>query len=530
MCGIVGIVGKSQVSTELFEALGLLQHRGQDAAGIATQDGGRIVSKKSTGLVRDVFSPLDLATALGTMGIGHVRYPTAGCHAADEAQPLYVNSPYGIALAHNGNLTNAARLKKELFEVDRRHINTESDSEVLLNVFAHELQKSSRPHLTAQGIYKAVHGVHHRCRGGYAVVAMINGHGLVGFRDPNGIRPLVLGERLTPSGTEYMIASESCALDVLGFTHVRDIGAGEAVFIDIQGHMQQRRCWEPVRLTPCLFEYVYLARPDSIIDGTSVYQARRRMGRKLASQIMRRWPAHDIDVVIPVPDTSLTSAFELAAELGIAYREAFVKNRYISRTFIMPDQSQRELSVRRKLNPIGEEFNGRNVLLVDDSIVRGTTSKQIIHLAREAGARKVYFASAAPPVRFPNFYGIDMPCAEELIAHAHTEAEIAQLIGADRLFYQDLDDLIASAAEANTRVQGFETSIFDGIYPAGRIDHNARFYGVRCCPSEAVQGIGSRHIPKDRSAVVTYPGDCAGGTNISQGSSKRIKTVSIKEC
>ncbi|RJQ86473.1 MAG: amidophosphoribosyltransferase [Desulfobacteraceae bacterium] len=471
MCGITGIAGRSQVSFELFEALGLLQHRGQDAAGIATIAGGKIIFRKATGLVRDVLRPVDLEKALGTLGIGHVRYPTAGCRAADEAQPLYVNSPYGIALAHNGNLTNAARLKKELFEVDRRHINTESDSEILLNIFAHELQKNSRPHLTARGIFKAVQGVHHRCRGGYAVVAMINGHGLVGFRDPNGIRPLVLGERLTPSGPEYMIASESCALDVLGFTHVRDIGAGEAVFIDMQGRLQQRRCWETVRLTPCLFEYVYLARPDSIIDGTSVYQARRRMGRRLAAKILRQWTPRDIDVVIPVPDTSLTSAFEMAAELGIAYREAFVKNRYISRTFIMPDQSQREVSVRRKLNPIGEVFRGRNVLLVDDSIVRGTTSKQIIRLAREAGANKVYFASAAAPVKYPNFYGIDMPSAEELIAHDHTEEEVAKLIGADRLFYQDLDDLIASAGEGNTQVQGFETSIFDGVYPAGRIDH-----------------------------------------------------------
>lgn len=481
MCGIVGIVGKSQVSLELFESLGLLQHRGQDAAGIATQDGGKIVSIKSTGLVRDIFGPMDLAKATGTMGIGHVRYPTAGCHAADEAQPLYVNSPYGIALAHNGNLTNAVQLKKELFEVDRRHINTESDSEILLNVFAHELQKNSRPHLTARGIFKAVQGVHHRCRGGYAVVAMINGQGLLGFRDPHGIRPIVIGERLTAYGTEYMIASESCALDVLGFTHIHDIGPGEAVHIDLQGLMQRRRCWEPVKRSPCLFEYVYLARPDSIIDGTSVYQARRRMGRRLAAKIKRLWAAPDIEVVIPVPDTSLTSAFELADELGAAYREAFVKNRYINRTFIMPDQTQRELSVRRKLNPIGEEFRGRNVLLVDDSIVRGTTSKQIIRLAREAGARKVYFASAAPPVRFPNFYGIDMPCAEELIAHDRTEAEIAQLIGADRLFYQDLDDLIASAGEGNDQVQGFETSIFDGIYPAGRIDDRAEALRVGSC-------------------------------------------------
>jgi amidophosphoribosyltransferase len=470
MCGIVGLAGKTSVSIELFEALGLLQHRGQDAAGIATSADGKVFARKATGLVRDVFSPSDLTAALGPMGIGHVRYPTAGCHAADEAQPLYVNSPFGIALAHNGTLTNAVQLKKELFEVDRRHINTESDSEVLLNVFAHELHKSSRPHLTANGIFKAIQGVHRRCRGGYAVVAMINGHGLVGFRDPNAIRPIVLGERDKPAGTEYMIASESCALDVLGYRRVRDIGPGEAVFIDLHGRLRQHICWEPVRRTPCLFEYVYLARPDSIIDGTSVYKARRRMGQKLAAKILRQWPDHNIDVVIPIPDTSLTSAFELADELGIRYREAFVKNRYISRTFIMPDQSQREMSVRRKLNPIGNVFKDRNVLLVDDSIVRGTTSRQIIRLAREAGARKVYFASAAPPVRFPNFYGIDMPCAEDLIAHNHSEAEVTELIGADRLFYQDITDLIASAAEGNPLLQGFETSIFDGIYPAGHIE------------------------------------------------------------
>jgi amidophosphoribosyltransferase len=433
MCGIVGIAGREQVSFELFEALGLLQHRGQDAAGIATSARGKIFSKKASGLAREIFSPADLSQAPGTMGIGHVRYPTSGCGAADEAQPLYVNSPYGIALAHNGNLTNAATLKKELFQVDRRHINTESDSEVLLNVFAHELQRNSRPRLTVEGIFASVQGVHRRCRGGYAAVTMINGHGLVAFRDPDGIRPLVLGERRTCAGTEYMIASESCALDVLGYRLVGDIDAGEAVYIDTQGRMQRQPGHKSVRLTPCLFEYVYLARPDSIIDGTSVYQARRRMGRKLADKIRQHWPDHDIDVVIPIPDTSLTSAFELADALGVPYREAFVKNRYVSRTFIMPDPSQRRFSVRRKLNPIAELFNGRKVLLVDDSIVRGTTSKQIIRLAREAGAVKVYFASAAPPVRFPNFYGIDMPYAQDLIAHNHTEAEIADLIGADRL-------------------------------------------------------------------------------------------------
>jgi amidophosphoribosyltransferase len=470
MCGIAGIAGRGQISFELFEALGLLQHRGQDAAGIATFAEGKIFSKKSNGLAREVFSPADLAGSLGGMGIGHVRYPTAGCGAADEAQPLYVNSPYGVALAHNGNLTNAVRLKKELFEVDRRHINTDSDSEVLLNVFAHELHRNSRPRLTAEGIFKAVQGVHQRCRGGYAVVALINGHGLVAFRDPHGIRPIILGERVAESGTEYMVGSESCALDVLGFRRLGDIGPGEAVLIDTGGRLLRRDCHETPLLTPCIFEYVYLARPDSIIDGTSVYQARRRMGRSLAASIRRRWADHDIDVVIPIPDSSLTSAFELADALGLAYREAFIKNRYVTRTFIMPDALQRAASVRRKLNPISEEFKGRKVLLVDDSIVRGTTSRQIIRLAREAGAANVYFASAAPPVRFPNYYGIDMPCAEDLIAHDRTEAEVAGLIGADRLFYQDLEDLIACASAGNPRIDGFETSIFDGVYRAGRID------------------------------------------------------------
>jgi amidophosphoribosyltransferase len=470
MCGIVGIAGRSSVAAELYEALSILQHRGQDAAGMATCSDGRIFLHKEGGLVRDVFQAADLVGIPGTMGIGHVRYPTAGCHSSQEAQPFYVNSPYGIALAHNGNLTNAARLKKELFDVDRRHINTGSDSEVLLNIFAHELNQNSRPRLTADDVFRSVRAVHRRCRGGYAVVAMINGHGLVGFRDPHGIRPVVLGERRTPSGSEYMIASESCALDVLGFTLIGDIGAGEAVYIDLQGCLWRRDCSGHAPFRPCIFEYVYLARPDSIINGTSVYQARLRMGRNLAAKIGREWPRHDIDVVIPVPDTSLTAALELAACLGVTYREGFIKNRYINRTFIMPSQSERETSVRRKLNPIAQEFKNRKVLLVDDSIVRGTTSRQIITLARAAGAEKVYFASAAPPVRFPNVYGIDMPTAGELIAHGRKEEQVAAKIGADRLIYQDLDDLIASVAEGNPTLQGFECSIFDGDYIAGGIE------------------------------------------------------------
>jgi amidophosphoribosyltransferase len=467
MCGIAGIAGYSPVSPSLYEALAILQHRGQDAAGMATCSEGKMIFHKANGLVRDVFLTADVERLVGTMGIGHVRYPTAGSHSSLEAQPFYVNSPFGIALAHNGNLTNAAQLKKELYRVDRRHINTDSDSEVLLNVFAHELHKNSRSQLTAETIFKAVSGVHRRCRGGYAVVAMINGHGLVGFRDPHGIRPAVLGVRRTGLGSEYMIASESCVLDVLGFTLIGDIDAGEAVYIDMENSLQRRRCSDEARLSPCIFEYVYLARPDSIIDGTSVYQARLRMGRQLAAKIKRQWPDHDIDVVIPVPDTSLTAAFELANQLQVTYREAFIKNRYINRTFIMPSQRERETSVRRKLNPIAQEFRDKNVLLVDDSIVRGTTSRQIVQLARAAGAAKVYFASAAPPVRFPNVYGIDMPSAAELVAHGRSEPEIAALIGADRLMYQDLADLIVSVCEDNARLQSFECSIFDGVYIAG---------------------------------------------------------------
>jgi amidophosphoribosyltransferase len=468
MCGIIGIAGYSPVSPSLYEALSILQHRGQDAAGMATCDQGKMFFHKANGLVRDVFQTADLDRLIGTAGIGHVRYPTAGNYSSSlEAQPFYVNSPFGIALAHNGNLTNATQLKKELYQVDRRHINTDSDSEVLLNIFAHELQKNSQIQLTAEAIFKSVSGVHRRCRGGYAVVAMINGYGLVGFRDPHGIRPIMLGERRTKLGSEYMIASESCVLDVLGFTLIGDLDAGEAVYIDLRNSLQRRRCSEEAPLSPCIFEYVYLARPDSIIDGTSVYQARLRMGRELAAKIKRQWPDHDIDVVIPIPDTSLTAAFELANCLQLTYREAFIKNRYINRTFIMPTQSERETSVRRKLNPITQEFHNKNVLLVDDSIVRGTTSKQIIHLARTAGAAKVYFASAAPPVCYPNVYGIDMPSVDELIAHGRSEQEIAELIGADRLFYQNLDDLILSVREDNARLQSFECSIFNGDYIAG---------------------------------------------------------------
>ncbi len=470
MCGIVGIAGRSPVALELYEALSVLQHRGQDAAGMATCSGSRLFMHRDNGLVREVFQATDLQQMSGTMGIGHVRYPTAGCRSPLEAQPFYVNSPYGVVLAHNGNLTNTAPLKKELFEVDRRHINTESDSEILLNVLASELSKNYQPQLTADDVFQSVRNVYRRCRGGYAVVAMINGHGLLGFRDPNGIRPVVVGERRAAEGPEYMIASESCALDVLGFSLIGDIGPGEAVYIDTSGRLSRRQCSGHAKLRPCIFEYVYLARPDSVIDGTSVYQARLRMGRKLAAKILRQWPDHDIDVIIPIPDTSLTAAFELADRLQVTYREGFIKNRYVNRTFIMPNQREREISVHRKLNPIGQEFKNKKVLLVDDSIVRGTTSKQIIHIARSVEAKKVYFASAAPPVRYPNIYGIDMPTNAELIAHGRSEQQVADTIGADRLIYQDLDDLVASVTEGNPNLQDFECSIFNGIYVDDAID------------------------------------------------------------
>ncbi len=471
MCGIVGIVGRSPVNQTIYDALTLLQHRGQDAAGIVTGDGSRLHLRKENGMVRDVFHTRHMQRLVGNIGIGHVRYPTAGSASAAEAQPFYVNSPYGITLAHNGNLTNADLLARQVFEDDLRHINTSSDSEVLLNVFAHELQKLDKFFPSADDIFLAISGVHRRCRGAYAVVAMITGHGILAFRDPNGIRPLCYGERMTASGPEYMVASESVALSASGFTLLRDIAPGEAIFIDARGTVYTRQCAENPKLFPCIFEHVYLARPDSFIDGISVYKARMRMGEKLAEKIRREWPNHDIDVVIPIPDTSRTAALELANCLDVKYREGFIKNRYIGRTFIMPGQNQRRKSVRQKLNPIELEFSGKNVLLVDDSIVRGTTCKQIVQMAREAGAKQVYFASAAPPVRYPNVYGIDMPVSNELIAHNNrTVEEICQLIGADRLIYQDLDDLIAACREGNPQVAGFECSVFDGDYITGDVD------------------------------------------------------------
>ncbi len=467
MCGIIGIVGKSEVATALYDALTVLQHRGQDAAGIATFDGRRLHIRRGPGLVRDVFSARDMQELRGHAGIGHCRYPTAGAEGSEEAQPFYVNSPYGIAFAHNGNLINTEQLRREMFEDDRRHINTDSDSEILLNVLAHELQIQERHALTPDELFKAVAGLHARAKGGYACVALIVGYGLLAFRDPHGIRPLVLGERDTPQGSEYAFASESVAFDILGFRRVRDVAPGEAVFVGLDGRLSARRCAEGAVHAPCIFEYVYLARPDSMIEDVSVYKARLRMGEKLAAKILRERPAHDIDSVIPIPDTSRTAGSTLATMLGVPFREGFVKNRYIGRTFIMPGQGERVRSVRRKLNPIPLEFRGKNVLLVDDSIVRGTTSKQIVQMAREAGARKVYFASAAPPVRYPNVYGIDMPAAAELVAHGRTVEEVREWIGADWLVYQDLPDLIDAVAEGNEQLKHFDDSCFSGNYVTG---------------------------------------------------------------
>lgn len=472
MCGVVGMVSGSAVNQQLYDALTVLQHRGQDAAGIVTCDSGNLYLRKGNGLVSDVFQQQHMQRLVGNMGIGHVRYPTAGSSNSAEAQPMYVNSPYGITLAHNGNLTNSEQLKRDVYREDLRHVNTGSDSEVLLNVFAHELQRVAGHRPEPDHIFEAVAGVHQRCRGAYAVVAMVIGGGIVGFRDKFGIRPLVFGKRETESGTDYMIASESVALDILGFQLVRDVAPGEAVYISAQGELSTRVCAESTVHTPCIFEQVYLARPDSIIDQVSVYKSRLRMGEKLADRIVSLYSRHehDIDVVIPIPDTGRTAALPLAHRLDVKYREGFVKNRYIGRTFIMPGQQQRRKSVRQKLNPIELEFKGKNVLLVDDSIVRGTTISQIIALARAAGARKVYMASAAPAVRFPNVYGIDMPSAGEFVAYNRTDEEVARVIGADWLIYQNTDDLVACAVEGNPRITRYECSIFDGDYVTGDID------------------------------------------------------------
>jgi amidophosphoribosyltransferase len=487
MCGIVGIVGHTPVNQQLYDALTVLQHRGQDAAGIMTCHDGELFLRKNTGLVRDVFQQRHMLALKGNIGLGHVRYPTAGCDSSSEAQPFFVNSPYGICLGHNGNLTNALELADALIREDRRHLNTESDSEVLLNVFASELSRFGTPRASAQDIFAAITQLYRRCRGGYAVVAMIVGHGLVGFRDPHGIRPLVIGRKDSAQGAEFMLASESVALDMLGFTLMRDVAPGEVVFIDEHGRFYSHQCVPSAGASPCIFEYVYFARPDSIIDNISVHKARLRMGDLLAEKIRRVWPDHDIDVVIPIPDTSRTAAVQVSQLLGIKYREGFVKNRYIGRTFIMPGQEEREKSVRSKLNAIDLEFRGKNVLLIDDSIVRGTTSAQIIDVAREAGARRVYFASAAPPVRFPNVYGIDMPAASELVAAGRSEDEVCKMIGADKLIYQDLDDLVRACLHHDAEVKIFDDSCFSGKYVTGDVtpEYLARLQAERSDQAKA---------------------------------------------
>ncbi len=470
MCGVVGIVSQEPVNQALYNALTVMQHRGQDAAGIVTwSDELGLKQRKANGLVRDVFRSRHMLRLKGNIGVGHVRYPTAGGSKSSEAQPFYVNSPYGICLAHNGNLTNHDELTELLIREDRRHLSTNSDSEVLLNVLAHELHTRVNGELTADIVFDAIQALHARCRGGYAVVALIVGFGIVAFRDPNGIRPLVLGESEARGRKDYVVASESVALDVLQFTRVRDLKPGECIVIQNDGALHCRDYEGDSSHTPCIFEYVYFARPDSILDNLSVYKARLRMGEELAGKIVRDFPEHDIDVVIPIPDTSRTSALQVAYHLGVKYREGFIKNRYIGRTFIMPGQEERRKSVRRKLNAIDLEFRNKNVLLVDDSIVRGTTSKQIIKLAREAGAKKVYFASAAPPVRYPNVYGIDMPAATELIANDRSVTEIEEIIGADRLIYQDLHGLIRSVRHGNSDITEFDTSCFSGEYVTGDV-------------------------------------------------------------
>ena len=465
MCGIVGISAEANVAGDIYDALLMLQHRGQDAAGmVVCNSEGKLNSRKSMGYVRDAFQQRHMNKLIGNYGIGHVRYPTAGGAGKEFAQPMYVNSPYGISLAHNGNLTNSESLANELFHAEMRHLNTDSDSEVLLNIFAHELGKQREIYPEAKHIFKAVTKTHRRCDGAYAVIALITGFGLLAFRDANGIRPLVIGIRKGKTRDEYMIASENAAFASLGFETLRDVEPGEAVFIDNKGKLSTQQCAEVYQDRPCIFEYVYFARPDSTIDQISVYKSRMRMGKMLANKIIRLKPDHDIDVVIPIPDSSTTAALQLANELKIPYREGFVKNRYIGRTFIMPNQEERKKSVRRKLNILDLEFKGKNVLLVDDSIVRGTTSRKIIEMAKEAGANKVYFASAAPPVKYQNLYGIDMPATKELVASKKTDEEIGAEIGADWLIYQDLSDLIASVQVGNPAIQEFECSVFTGEY------------------------------------------------------------------
>ena len=493
MCGIVGVVSQAPVNQLIYDALLLLQHRGQDAAGIVTQLERKFFMHKAKGMVRDVFRTRNMRGLPGDAGLGQVRYPTAGnAYSEEEAQPFYVNAPFGIVLVHNGNLTNAKALKAELFTTDHRHINTESDSEVLLNVFAHELEKTTRGiKLTPEDVFKAVAAVHKRVRGSYAVVAMIAGHGVVAFRDPFGIRPLSVGRG--KDGT-LMVASESVTLEGTGHAFERHVQPGEAVFIDLKGQLHAKQCADNPKLYPCIFEFVYLARPDSVLDGISVYQARLNLGETLAKRVISTVPPQDIDVIIPIPESSRPSAMQCAQLLGIPYREGFVKNRYVGRTFIMPGQGVRKKSVRQKLNVITSEFKGRNVLLVDDSIVRGTTSREIVQMAREAGAKKVYLASAAPPVRFPNVYGIDMPTSSELVAHGRTIEEIREIIDCDALIYQDVEGMKRAIGSLNPKLDGFDASCFDGVYVTGDInpDDIEKINEARVGQEDPLEESGSR--------------------------------------
>src|SRR5512141_3105219 len=472
MCGIVGVVARSPVNQLLYDGMTVLQHRGQDAAGIVTAEGHSFHMHKGRGLVRDVFRTRDMRSLVGHMGIAHCRYPTAGSASSEaESQPFYVNSPYGIVLGHNGNLINAEELRRELFMDDRRHVNTNSDSEMLLNVLAHEVSDASagRDRLSPDIIFTAVAGVHRRVKGAYAVVAMIAGHGMLAFRDPHGIRPLVVGRADTEKGVEFLVASESVTLGTLNFKVMRDVAPGEAILVDESGNFHSRQCAQNPQLNPWISEFVYLARPDSVIDGISVYESRRNMGKSLADKIRATGIVDQIDVVMPIPDSSRPSALEVATKLGKPYREGFIKNRYIGRTFIMPGQEMRKKSVRQKLNAMPIEFQDKNVLLVDDSIVRGTTSREIVQMARESGAKKVIFASAAPPVRYPNVYGIDMPTRRELIATGRDAAGVAELIGADAVIYQELDALIDDVRRLNPAIQRFDCSCFDGDYITGDV-------------------------------------------------------------
>jgi amidophosphoribosyltransferase len=497
MCGIVGVVANAPVNQLLYDALLLLQHRGQDAAGICTVNGNRFHMHKGGGLARDVFRTRNMRSLPGVAGIAQVRYPTQGSASdTEEAQPFYVNAPFGISLVHNGNITNTVALTEEMYRTDRRHINTSSDSEVLLNVLAHELGAASGGvNLDPATIFRAVGAVHRRVRGAYAVIVQIAGYGLLAFRDPFGIRPLVFGVNETDQGTEYMVASESVALDGLGFRLVRDVAPGEAIFIDFEGRFFASNCAADPGSYPCLFEYVYLARPDSVIDGVSVYAARLRLGEYLARRVAREIRTGEIDVVMPIPDSSRPAALQLANKLGLDYREGFIKNRYIGRTFIMPGQSVRAKSVRQKLNAIGMEFKGKSVLLVDDSIVRGTTSQEIVQMARDAGAARVLFASSAPPVMYPNVYGIDMPTRAELIASSRSVPEIRRAIGADALVFQELDDLKRAVTDCNPALQHFEASCFDGVYITGDVNpaYLDRIERLRLAPA-AAEGVGGSQL------------------------------------